>query len=229
MNYDFAIIYFGLSRTFNKVYYTHVKYIYNILKLHNLSYKIIAHTWKTEDSTYNLSDDIFDIDRYKIDNCDDFILNVNMDNYFYKDVFLEKGQCGDGEWFPNMVKNHICMLESQKRGLKLLEGYMEKGYTFNNIIYLRMDLMLEEKIPIDEIILNTNKIHIPNHSNYEGFNDQIAIMNYNNACIYGKRIIELADFRKTNGRIVGEKYLKYIIDKYHIPVNAISFKYYIQR
>lgn len=121
------------------------------------------------------------------------------------------------------------MLESQKRGLELVEGYMEKGYTFNNIIYLRMDLMLQQEIPIDKIISNTNKIYIPNHSNYEGFNDQIAIMNYNNACIYGKRIIELADFRKTNGRIVGEKYLKYIIDKYHIQINMISLQYYIQR
>ena len=41
-------------------------------------------------------------------------------------------------------------------------------------------------------------------------------MNYKNACLYGKRIDEIVDFRKHNGRIVSEKCLKFIINKYKL-------------
>jgi hypothetical protein len=54
-------------------------------------------------------------------------------------------------------------------------------------------------------------------------------MNYKNALIYGKRIDELAEYRKSNGRIVSEKYVKFIVNKYKIPVNLIDFNFNIIR
>ena len=54
-------------------------------------------------------------------------------------------------------------------------------------------------------------------------------MNYSNSCIYGKRINKLVEFRKNNGRIVSEKYVKFIIDKYNIPVNMVEFNFEIIR
>jgi hypothetical protein len=90
-------------------------------------------------------------------------------------------------------------------------------------------LQFKNNLPIHHIINNINEISIPNFDNCEGYNDRFAIMNYSNACLYGKRINEIIEFRKNNGRIVSEKYLKFIINKYKIPVNLIDFNFDIIR
>jgi hypothetical protein len=54
-------------------------------------------------------------------------------------------------------------------------------------------------------------------------------MKYEFGHIYGNRIDEIADFRKKNGRIVAEKYLKFIINKYSMVVNEIDLKYSLAR
>ena len=97
------------------------------------------------------------------------------------------------------------------------------------IMFIRPDITIHNELPIDIIINNHEKIHVPNHSHYEGINDQFAIMNYEYANIYGNRIDELIDFRKNNGRIVGEKYCKFIILKNNMKINQLEFNYSITR
>jgi hypothetical protein len=168
-------------------------------------------------------------DYYKIDSQDDFLNNVNMDNYFYKDAWDKKGNSREGEWLVGLVRNHICALESMKRGIEMVEGCMINGDTFKYIMFIRPDIEIKTTLPLNDILSNQDKIIIANFEHYEGYNDRFAIMNYNNACIYGKRIDELADFRKVSGRIVSEKYVKYIIDKYNLQVNFINFNFDIIR
>ena len=50
MQYDFAIVYFGLTRSTKKVYKSHIDNIFNQLKHYNLNYKTFMHTWKTNDN-----------------------------------------------------------------------------------------------------------------------------------------------------------------------------------
>ena len=54
MEYDFAIIYFGLTRSIRKTHETHKKYVYDVLKKNNITYQIFMHTWKTKDDTQNV-------------------------------------------------------------------------------------------------------------------------------------------------------------------------------
>jgi hypothetical protein len=106
---------------------------------------------------------------------------------------------------------------------------VDKGDKFKFIMFIRPDITIHNELPIETIIANYNKIHLPNHSHHEGKNDQFSIMNYNNALLYGNRIDEIAEYRKNNGRIVGEKYCKFIIFKYNMSINEIDFKYAITR
>jgi hypothetical protein len=241
MEYDFAIIYFGLTRSVKKTHESHKKHVFDILKKENLSYKTFMHTWKTKEDIQNVRDstipqkidyleyNLLSPDFYKLDDEGEFLESINMNNYFYKDVWRKIGHSRNGEWLPKMVSNHLCMLESQKRCFNMVKECVLKGDKFKFIIFIRPDITIHTDLPIDIIIANYEKIHIPNHSHYEGINDQFAIMNYNYAHLYGNRIDELADFRRTRGRIVGEKYCKFIILKNNMKINQLNFKYSITR
>jgi len=239
--YDFAIVYCGLTRSVKKTYQSHQTHVFNVLKNHHLSYKTFIHTWKTSDDTQYVWEKIvpekIDYLEYKLLSPQEYVLedqevflnSINMDCYFYKDVWNTKGHCHDGEWLPRLVTNHLCMLESQKRGLDMVTKDMSKGNKFKFIMYIRPDLTIFNDLPVANIMSNHDKIHIPNHSHHEGLNDQFAVMNYDFAKLYGNKITEIAEFRKKHGRIVSEKYCKYIIMKYRIPVNEINFNYEITR
>jgi len=238
MEYDFAIIYFGLTRSLKKTHESHKTYIFDILNSANLIYQTFMHTWKTKDDSQNIWENVIPekidyldhtllpLDYYKLDDEDIFLESVNMDNYFYKDVWEKEP---DSEWLPKLISNYVCMLESQKRGFDMVKESILKGNKFKFIMFIRPDILIYNEIPINVIINNYDKIQIPNHSHFEGFNDQVAILNYENACIHGKRIEELAEFRKTQGRIVAEKYCKFIINKYNMEINELDFQYAITR
>jgi len=238
---DFLIIYFGLTRSLSKVYKSHEDHIFKILENNNFTYKKCMHTWFTNDGTQNVWERVIDQkidtndytlinpDYYKIDNEDEFIKTINMDNYFYQHVWDNIGNKYDGEWLPQLVKNYICMLESQKRAFDMIQPYVEKGIKFKYIILLRPDIKIFNDLPLSQIILDHKTINLPNHSHWEGLNEQFAILSYENAITYLNRVNGLVEFRKHHGRIVAEKYVKYIINQMNLNVNEIDFKYGITR
>jgi hypothetical protein len=241
MEYDFAIIYFGLTRSVKKTHESHRQHVFDVLKGANLTYKTFMHTWKTKDDTQNVWDMVvpqkIDYEEYKLlspdfytlDDENGFLESVNMDNYFYKHVWDTIGHSKSGEWLPKMVANHLCMLESQKRGFRMVRDCVVKGDKFKFVMFIRPDITLHNDLPVVAITAKHDMIHIPNHSHYEGTNDQFAIMNYEYADLYANRIDELAEFRKNHGRIVGEKYCKFIITKYGMKMNEIDLQYTITR
>ena len=219
---DIAIVYFGLTRSTKKVFFTH---LYNIINVLNMTYKIFMHTWHIKDDVQNILGKeirwkidyteykLLNPDFYKIESQDDFINSINIDQYKNK-------------WYPGLLKNHICALESMKRGLEMVE---DTKVQYKYIMFVRPDIMIRDELPIDKILLHPDKISIPNDNHWEGCNDRFAVMNYKNACIYGKRINELEEFLKNNATFRSEKYVKYIIDKYKIPLNLIDFNFEIIR
>lgn len=95
---------------------------------------------------------------------------------------------------------------------------------FRRVIFVRPDVMIYSKLNIEKILsMKKHSIIIPLGDNYEGYNDRFAICTWRNAHEYGDRIDEIADFRKKNGRIVSEKYVKYILDKYKMSVEIMPF------
>ena len=237
--YDFAIIYFGMTRSVRQTYQSHIKHVFEVLENYNLTYKTFMHTWKTKDDVQNIWDDIIPqkIDYfeyqllkphyYKLDCESEFIESLNMDEFFYKDVFDKLGY--QGEWSVNLIRNYICMLESQKRGFEMVKNTIQNGSKYKYVMFIRPDVTIHNDLPLNTIIMNSNKIHIPNYNHFAGLNDTFAIMNFYLACIYGKRIDEIAEFRKNNGMIVAENYCKFIIEKYNMIVNEISFNFTITR
>jgi hypothetical protein len=88
---------------------------------------------------------------------------------------------------------------------------------YDYIMYIRPDLELHTPFCVHFLYnIGLTSIALPNFPFIcEGYNDRMAIVSYLFCEKYGKRIDELADFRKTNGRIVSEKYVKFIVDKYY--------------
>jgi hypothetical protein len=241
MKYDFAILYFGLTRSVRKTHESHKKHIVNILQKENLTYKTFMHTWKTRDNTQNVWETVIPQkidydeytllypDEYTLDDENAFLDSLDMDTYFYKHIWEQKGESPDGEWLPRMVSNHLCMLESQKRAFSMVNRHVEKGDTFTHILLIRPDITIYTDLPVHTILAQHDKVHIPNHSHHGGANDQLAILNYEDARMYANRIDEIADYRKTQGRIAGETYCKFILNKYKMNINEIDFKYCITR
>lgn len=236
MDIDFAIVYFGLTRSTQKVYKSHLNHIYNVLQQNKLSYHVFMHTWKTENNKqmvwgeYSSKDINYDEykllnpDFYKIESQDDYIHSIDMNHYFYKEIWDKHGHCNHGEWLPCLIRNHICALTSMKRGLEMVE---EQPNKYKYVMFVRPDSNITNDFPLHQLVQTS--VNIPNFDHYEGFNDRFAVMNYENSIIYGKRIDELSEFRKTNGRIVSEKYVKFIIQKYKLPVNFIQFHFDLVR
>jgi hypothetical protein len=241
MEYDFAIVYFGLTRSTKKVFESHYNNVFNVLTNNNLKYKTFMHTWKTNDNKQNVWQNTIEQeidyneykylkpDVYKLDSQELFIDNINMDNYFYKNIWDTIGHSSNGEWLPELIKNHLCSLESQKRGLELVEEFIKEGNTFKYVMFIRPDILIYNELPVDTIILSNHDIFIPNDNHWEGYNDRFAIVKYNYASIYGNRINEIAEFRKTNGRIVSEKYVKFILTKYNLSIGFIFFYFELIR
>ena len=238
---DFAVVYFGLTRSTKKVYQSHIRNIFDVFHENNLSYKIFMHTWKTADNRQRVWENIvpqpidyteykhLNPDFYTIDDQEDFINTVDMDKFFYKHVYDTIGHSHEGEWLPGLVRNHLCALESKKRGLEMVESYIREENTFKYVMFVRPDVLIVDKLPLREILPRTFDISIPNDNHHEGYNDRFAILPMEKAHIYGKRIDEIADFRKSNGRIVSEKYVKFIIQKYKLTHNLINFRFNIVR
>ena len=240
LNNNIAICYFGLTRSTKKVYLSHHNNIFNELKKNNFYYEIFMHTWSIKDGKQNTRGKDYtklDIDyneykllkpnHYKIESQDDFLDSLDFSKYFYKNIYDKYG-CKDkinGEWDPKLIRNHLCALESQKRVLKMVNTKK-----FQRIMFIRPDVRIRQKLKFDQLLtMKKHTIIIPSGDNYEGYNDRFAICTWRNAHEYGSRIDEIADFRKKNGRIVSEKYVKYIVDKYKMNVEIMALRMKIIR
>lgn len=233
-----AICYFGLTRATKKVYKSHFEQLFDVLEANQIEYDVFMHTWYLEGKQYVWSDTIdAPIDYYeykllkpryyKIDSQDDFTEQLDFGKYFYEDAWQKRGDNRDGEWWPRLILNHLCALESQKR---VTDMVIETGNDYDLIMYIRPDVQLKTKFNINWfLVLQPGEIMIPNFHHFEGYNDRFAILAYETAPLYGKRIGGIADFRKNHGRIVSEKYVKFICDTNNLKTRFIPFYFDIIR
>ena len=101
---------------------------------------------------------------------------------------------------------------------------------YDYVIYIRPDVLITSMFQV-QYLYNTmeNQISIPDDEHHSGYNDRFAIVRCKDCSHYGKRINEIIEFRKKHGRIVSEKYVKYILDKYFQAIHFIGFKFQIVR
>tara|TARA_Y100000389_G_scaffold204581_1_gene258136 strand:- start:4386 stop:5123 length:738 start_codon:yes stop_codon:yes gene_type:complete len=227
MNEKVAICYWGMTRSLKKNKHTHKKFIYDILKSNNYDYDIFIHTWKTKTQKQMVwlkeSDVLIDEEEYKcinpnyykIDSQDDFIDNIEFEKYFYEDQYKKFGvprTNGKGDWIPQLLKNHLCALESLKRVYKMVKE-TEKRYKY--IIFVRPDSTFHKKLNFSLIDnLEENEVLIQDRDHYNGYNDRFAVGHPDIMGKYANRIDEAIEFRKNVHRIDSESFCKYIINKY---------------
>lgn len=224
-----AILYWGLVRTLREVYPLQKKYVYDELDTSGIEYDVFVHTWTTgknlvwnrpmAESIDYAAIDILNPTSRQIDPQDEFVATIDMNRYYYP------GEC---EWEPYLIQNHLCALESMKRCCKLC---LESGNKYDYVMFLRPDALLNRRLPVEDIFnheFRENTIILPNFNHWEGYNDQFAILNFHNFLWYGERIDGIAEFRKTNGRIVSEKYLKYVVDQ-HYETKQVNFQFDLLR
>jgi len=226
-----AICYWGMTRSTKYVYKSHFDNLYNVLKNNSIDYEIFMHTWKVENNKNIIWENAINIDvdyneylllnpnYYKIEEQKAFTDQLNFSNYFNKELYDKYGGDTPHEWRPQLIMNHLCALESQKRVYNMVQN-SNNNYDF--ILFIRPDVEITNWFDVN-ILKSSFDIIIPSYDHYEGYNDRFAILPFNKANKYASRIDEIIEFRKNNGRIVSEKYVKFIINKYYTNLKFIDF------
>jgi hypothetical protein len=226
----FAICYWGMTRSTRHVYQTHFKHVFDILKQNGATFDIYMHTWKSNNN-FIWNDEcpiehdytehqLLNPDFYKIDDQDEFLKTVSMDDYFYANEM--------DEWWPELVRNHICALESQKRCVNLM---LSSNRNYDYVMFLRPDARFTMDLPYKTVFaeeLNWCEIVVPDDKEYQGCNDQFAIVKFEHVLPYSHRLNQMALYRSNVGFITSEKYTKYIVDTYY-SVKKIHFPFELIR
>jgi hypothetical protein len=217
-----AICCWGMTRSTKLVYKTYQDHLFSVLQNAGITYDLYMHTWKAAPQIWGNPIHIpVDYEEYKylepfkyvIEDQDEFLKTMNFSDYFYD---------SNDDWCPKLLKNHICALESQKRATELC---LASGKQYTYIIFIRPDLRIDNDFPVDCLTkLNLGDCCVVPYAEHEGYNDTLAVMRFEDCQKYGKRIEELEEFRRTQGRITSEKYVKYTLDKYYKNVYKIDFR-----
>lgn len=161
----------------------------------------------------------------RIDSQEEFLAGIHFPDYFDKALWEKTGEYGRQEWRPELVRNHLCALESLRRAFALVHLP-----NYDYILFLRPDMeLLEPFNPAWLQDLSYTGILFTDQAHGEGFNDRFAVMYTNkasalaNPSAYANRIEELAEFRRTQGRIVSEKVVKYIVKKHGLKAFVVSW------
>lgn len=220
MSPKIAICIWGLPRSIRSVYPTQKEFVFDLLDKHNVSYDIYVHTWMTSvNKVWDWSVDIpldygsislYGAKKVVIEDQEEFLSAIRFEDYYYEH---EK----ETEWSPQLLKNHLCGLESLKR---CVNSCIASNINYDYVMFLRPDALIQSPLPVNELFLNTyphNSIILPSNNHYEGYNDRFAVMRFEYILMYSHRINHIKEFRKKHGRIVSEKYMKYVVDRYFEP------------
>ena len=149
MDMNIAICSHGMTRSTRYVYESHINNLFTILRSNGIKFDTYMHTWKAkENKIWNTISPIpIDYNEYKllnpteyiIENQDEFIDSINFSEYFYRNIYDTIGHCTNGEWLPELIMNHLCALESQKRVTKMCLG---SGKTYDAVLYIRPDVRI---------------------------------------------------------------------------------------
>ena len=93
------------------------------------------------------------------------------------------------------------------------------------MLYIRPDVDIYTPFLIEWFdLVKPGEIALTNESyrHFEGYNDKFALMRFDDCKLYADRLDWLKSYRDTKGRIVAEKYLKYVIEKNFSNVHFVN-------
>ena len=238
-----AIAYWGMTRSTRFVYETHVQHLFQVLENAEIDYTVFMHTWRAKKNIVRM--DVEDIpvveDEYVllnpsifvIDDEDEFLNgpNFNLSMYWYESEWKRAGE--HGEWWPQLVSNLVCSLESLKRLTKLIRD----ASSHDLVMYVRPDVRID--MPLEPNWLhvvhaastlgNQSVIALPDFGHHHGLNDRFAIMHWKDCERYGSRLSSMAEYRKNVGFLTPEIYLKHVVSTSFNDVMQIPFRFTIIR
>jgi hypothetical protein len=226
-----AILYWGKTRTFGHTFPSHKKHIFDVLDNKNITYDKYMHTWAERDNDINFYEQ-FNFKKIEIEDQSNLIneINDNFSEYWYEQLYNLHGKSSLDEWCPNMVKRGLYGLTSKKYVTQLC---IESGIKYDLIFYIRPDIMFYTDLEDSFINISTDTIVVPrlHWGGIErfGINDTFAILNFYKAKEFGFCIDETKYYRKYIGRIAGEHYIGYIVQKYFKNIIYSDIKFDILR
>jgi len=222
-----ALVFWGLTRSLNKTYPNIKNKIFDHLKNNKIEYKIFLHTYyfkgllndkRTGEKNVKLNFDEYKLlqpDYYKIDNQDEIKKQININKYLkFKYAYINKTS-----------ENLICALYSQLQATLLLEQSTEK---FDYIWYIRPDVIFKDIFPLRWLKwVNSNRFIVPLFAGCKGINDRMAVLNTDQALIYGKRFYQIEKYGnliKGKQKFSSERFLKWVTNKYKVKRVNYLFK-----
>jgi hypothetical protein len=231
---NIAFLYFGDLRTFRHVHTNHNQHVFDPLRSAGYICDIYMHTWHKNENTPDTLKYIRDVLSpvyFVEENQQEFETYIALDNLFDQKLWDLKGDSEDGEWPINLLRNHLCALESLRRVYGAFEKQQHKMLS-DLVCVIRPDLWFFSAINpcvISGICGNTDAIAIPNFASFGGYNDRMAIGGKNAIRVYAQRSSCLLEFRRTQGRISSERVLKFALDKNHIKPHHLDISFEICR
>jgi hypothetical protein len=220
-----AICYWGQTRTLDMTYESHVKHIYDILDKNNIHYDKYIHTWL---SSTSINYDRYTFKEITIEDQAPLIKEIDetLSDYWHEEKFNIHGGRTLHEWYPQMLKNGIYSMTSMKR---VTEMCLNSGISYDYIFYIRPDCRFSSDITLDFIGMSDESIvcareHWGSHEVF-GINDVWGIIPINKAKNYGFRVDEAKYYRKNIGRVAGENYVGWIVQKYFTNIIYSDIKF----
>jgi hypothetical protein len=233
-----AVCYWGMTRSTKKVYQTHFQHIFDILKQHNIEFDVYMHTWfvKEGNRIWNAISAVpIDYEEYKLlnpteykrDDQAEFLTTINFADYWNAEAWAKYGDTARGDWWPELLRNHLCALESLRRVTQMCKA-ANKSYDL--VIYARPDIAFKTAIPMNMLGQMTPQTLITSaHDRFGGVNDRFAIVSFESCERYASRNSELKEYHEKHGRITAEGYLSFTVQKYFSDAKFIDFNMEIIR
>jgi hypothetical protein len=181
-----AICMWGMTRTARLVWKSQRKHIREVLARNQIQFHVFMHTWKTKhgdrigsqkDGTAIDYDahQALEPDFFRRDDEDEFVADLNFSEYWYENVWKEIGHCHNGEWIPELLLNHLCGMESQKRvTTMMLDHEIATKSRYDAVIFVRPDALFS--VDIDPIWVHqcitplSREVLLPAWGSWEGVN-----------------------------------------------------------
>ena len=221
-----ALAFWGLTRSLKYTIESINEKILNILKKHNIEYKIFMHNW-TVNSVYNNTRSKeanikLDNEEYKLLSPD--YIEIHDQDEFKKNVKFNAFRTHKDPWNTKYetVDNFICAMFSKSRCTQLICKSQEN---FDYVIFLRPDCMYLTDFNIEFLkLVNNSTICIPNFGLHSNFNDRFCLTNMATYQLYGDVFSKLFMYSKKYP-LHSETFHYNIIKYQKIMIKLINFKF----
>lgn len=191
-----ALCFWGLTRSLKYTIYSIKKYILNVLKIHNIEYKIFLHTFVFNSSYYNPRAEEYDIqldfNEYTLLEPD--YLQIDNQDVIKDEINIMKYRTQPDPWDSDYicVDNFICAMYSKKQlGIMVQNSNIQ----FDYIVYLRPDVKYYTYFDKHYFsFANQYNVCTPNFHLYPKLNDRFCILQSEKLVQYSTMFDRLYDY-----------------------------------